>query len=81
MEPESRGAEADPAEAVLFAWVCDSAPGPGPLGLRGAEAKGAGGLRVGGRGLGGGGPGRALGWRTLDWGLRRRGSGGRGPHG
>lgn len=51
MEREPRASEAAPEAAVLFAWVRDSAPGPGPLGLRGAEGMGAGGLRVGCRGL------------------------------
>lgn len=44
--------EAGSAAAALFAWVRDSAPGPGPLGLRGAETLEARGLGVGGLGAG-----------------------------
>lgn len=48
MEREPPSSVATSAPAALFAWVRDSAPAPGRLGLRGARRRGAPGLRVGG---------------------------------
>lgn len=50
MEREPSATAAAPAAAALFAWVRDSASGPWPLGLRGAQTLGAPGLGVGGPG-------------------------------
>ena len=50
MEREPSASEAAPPATALFAWVRDSAFGPGPLGLRGSRTLGAPGCGGGGAG-------------------------------
>lgn len=83
MERKPNASEATSAAAALFAWVRDSAPVLGPLGLRVARTLAAPGLGVGSSGLRGRGPSPALrlGWGIWGWCRKRRGQRGNGLHG